>query len=72
MDFDAQAKSYQQQVLPEDVRRIVIEAGHPDYRRKYVGLSGAVIGIVRFGESAPAVQVYEVVGITGAQIVAAV
>jgi transketolase len=40
--------------------------------RKYVGLSGAVIGIARFGESAPAAQVYDTLGITSAQIVAAV
>ncbi len=70
--FDAQSIGYQQQVLPEGVRRIAIEAGHPDYWRKYVGLSGAVIGIARFGESAPAAQVYETLGITSAQIVAAV
>jgi len=70
--FDAQSIGYQQQVLPDGVRRIAIEAGHPDYWRKYVGLSGAVIGIARFGESAPAAQVYETLGITSAQIVAAV
>jgi transketolase len=70
--FDAQSIGYQQQVLPEGVRRIAIEAGHPDYWRKYVGLSGDVIGIARFGESAPAAQVYDTLGITSAQIVAAV
>jgi len=70
--FDAQSIGYQQQVLPEGVRRIAIEAGHPDYWRKYVGLSGHVIGIARFGESAPAAKVYDTLGITSAQIVAAV
>lgn len=70
--FDAQPASYQEHVLPEGVRRIAIEAGHPDFWRKYVGLSGAVIGVARFGESAPAAQVYELLGVTTAKIIAAV
>ena len=70
--FDAQPASYQEQVLPEGVRRIAIEAGHPDFWRKYVGLSGAVIGVARFGESAPAAQVYELLGVTTAKLIAAV
>jgi transketolase len=70
--FDAQPTSYQEQVLPEGVRRIAIEAGHPDFWRKYVGLSGAVIGVARFGESAPAAQVYELLGVTTAKLIAAV
>ena len=70
--FDAQSLAWQQQVLPEGVRRIAIEAGHPDFWRKYVGLSGAVIGIARFGESAPAAQVYTLLGVTVDQLIAAV
>ncbi len=70
--FDAQTADYQQQVLPEGVKRIAIEAGHPDFWRKYVGLTGNVIGIARFGESAPAAQVYELLGMTTAKLVAAV
>lgn len=70
--FDAQPLAWQQQVLPEGVKRIAIEAGHPDFWRKYVGLAGHVIGISRFGESAPAPQVYEAFGITAEQLIAAV
>ncbi len=70
--FDAQPVAWQQHVLLDGVKRIAIEAGHPDYWRKYVGLSGAVIGVNRFGESAPAAQVYEVLGITREALVAAV
>ena len=70
--FDAQPLAWQQQVLPEDVKRIAIEAGHPDFWRKYVGLAGHVVGIARFGESAPAPQVYEALGITSEQLIAAV
>jgi len=70
--FDAQPLAWQQQVLPEGVKRIAIEAGHPDFWRKYVGLAGHVVGIARFGESAPAPQVYEALGITADQLIAAV
>ena len=70
--FDAQPLAWQQQVLPEGVKRIAIEAGHPDFWRKYVGLAGHVIGIARFGESAPAPHVYDAFGITAEQLIAAV
>jgi len=70
--FDAQPLAWQQHVLPEGVKRIAIEAGHPDFWRKYVGLAGHVLGIARFGESAPAPQVYEALGITAEQLIAAV
>ena len=62
--FDRQSLEWQQHVLPKGVKRIAIEAGQPDFWRKYVGLEGAVLGINRFGESAPAPQVYEYLGIT--------
>ncbi|MCR6479532.1 transketolase [Variovorax sp. ZS18.2.2] len=52
--FDRQDDRYRRSVLPEGVPRLAIEAGVTDYWRKYVGLSGAVIGIDQFGESAPA------------------
>jgi transketolase len=52
--FDAQDTNYKEQVLPSSVtKRIAIEAGHPDFWHKYVGLNGKIIGINRFGESAP-------------------
>ena len=41
-----------------------IEAGHADFWRKYVGLEGDVVGINRFGESAPAPSVYSYLGVT--------
>ncbi|NKB36369.1 MAG: transketolase [Gammaproteobacteria bacterium] len=63
--FDAQDESYRNEVLPNDCRkRIAIEAGSPDLWRKYVGLDGAVLGVNRFGESAPGPEVYEHFGIT--------
>jgi transketolase len=62
--FDAQPAAYRQQILPPELPRVVVEAGHPDLWRKYVGLDGAVIGIERFGESAPAGVLYDYFGIT--------
>jgi len=67
--FDRQSRAWQDEVLPKGVRRIAIEAGQGDLWWKYVGLDGAVIGINRFGESAPAPAVYQALGITVDRIV---
>jgi transketolase len=69
--FDRQDTRWQRSVLPHGVPRIAIEAGHPDFWRKYVGLEGRVIGIARFGESAPAAKLYEFFGLTANAITAA-
>ena len=67
--FDRQSADYQAAVLGNGEKRIAIEAAHPDFWRKYVGLHGAVIGIDRFGESAPAGQIFELFGFTVAHAV---
>jgi transketolase len=54
------------------VRRIAVEAGVTDYWRKYVGLEGAVVGIDRFGESAPAQELFKHFGFTPENVVKAV
>jgi transketolase len=69
--FDRQDKSYRESVLPRGVPKVAVEAGVPDYWRKYVGLEGAVVGIDRFGESAPAGELFGHFGFT-AQNVASV
>jgi transketolase len=51
--FDEQPAEYRQQVLPRDVPKLAIEAGATLGWCKYVGDSGGVIGIDRFGASAP-------------------
>jgi transketolase len=56
-------------VLGAHIPRIAIEAAHADFWRKYVGLHGAVIGIDRFGESAPAGQLFDLFGFTVANVV---
>ena len=67
-----------QRELANAIRFLAIDAvnqaklGHPNFWRKYVGLRGAVIGVARFGESAPAAQVYELLGVTTAKLIAAV
>ena len=68
--FDRQSDDYKAAVLGACKKRIAIEAAHPDFWRKYVGLHGAVIGIDRFGESAPAGQLFEMFGFTVGNVVA--
>ncbi|MEE1339959.1 MAG: transketolase [Succinivibrionaceae bacterium] len=63
--FDKQPKEYKEEVLPSACqRRMAIEAGVTDFWYKYVGLNGVVLGIDRFGESAPANQLFELFGFT--------
>jgi transketolase len=71
--FDRQPDAYREAVLPAACRkRVAIEAGVTDYWRKYVGLDGAVIGIDRFGASAPAEALFKYFGFTVEEVVAAV
>ena len=62
--FDRQDAAYKAGILPAGVARVAVEAGVTDYWRKYVGLEGAVVGIDRFGESAPAAQLFQAFGVT--------
>ena len=70
--FDRQGAEYRNSILPARVPKVAVEAGVSDYWRKYVGLEGAVVGIDRFGESAPAADVFKHFGFTPENIVAAV
>ena len=67
--FDRQSAEYKAAVLGGCKKRLAIEAAHGDFWRKYVGLHGAVISIDRFGESAPAGQLFEQFGFTVANVV---
>jgi transketolase len=63
--FAAQDEAYRESVLPASVtRRVAIEAGVPDLWHRWVGPSGRVIGISRFGESAPAKELFAHFGFT--------
>ena len=70
--FDRQRADYKSSVLPDGVPRIAIEAGVTDFWWKYVRAEGAVIGIDRFGESAPAADLFKHFGFTVDNVVATV
>ncbi len=70
--FDHQPQEYRDSILPPSCRkRVAVEAGVTDLWRKYVGLEGKVVGIDRFGLSAPAPAVFKELGITAEAVVAA-
>jgi transketolase len=71
--FDAQDDDYRESVLPKAVTaRVAVEAAVTDGWWKYVGSGGAVVGIDRFGESAPAGELFKEFGFTVDNVVAAV
>ena len=70
--FDRQDAAYKNAVLPKGVKRVAVEAGVTDCWRKYVGLEGAVVGVDRFGESAPAGDLFKFFGFTVEGVVNAV
>ncbi|MBN8475649.1 transketolase [Sulfuritalea sp.] len=71
--FDRQDAAYRESVLPKGVPRVAIEAGVSDGWHKYVGAAdggqGAVIGLNRYGESAPAGALFKEFGFTVANLV---
>ena len=68
-DFDRQEPSYRAAVLPRAVPVLAIEAGVTRGWRAYTGFDGDVIGIDRFGESAPGPAVAAALGLTVAAVV---
>jgi transketolase len=70
--FDRQDENYRSAVLPKGLPRVAVEAGVTDFWRKYVGLEGAVVGIDRFGESAPAGDLFKHFGFTPENVAKAV
>jgi len=70
--FDRQDKAYRESVLPRALPRVAVEAAHSGLWHKYVGLEGAVIGLDRFGESAPAGELFKLFGFTVDNVVATV
>jgi len=69
--FDAQSKEYREQVLPAAVTaRVVIEAGVTEAWWRYAGSQGRVIGMDRFGQSAPAGELFEHFGFSTDNVVA--
>lgn len=67
--FAQTSKDYQESVLPSNIkRRIAVEAGSTLCWHKFVGDEGKIIGIDRFGESAPYMDIYKALGLTSEHI----
>ena len=69
--FAAQPVSYRDEVLPRGIPRVAIEAAHPMSWHRWVGENGVVIGLERFGASAPYQRIYEELGIAVNRVVEA-
>jgi transketolase len=67
--FSRQDAAYRESVLPKGIRRIAMEAAHPMSWYKWVGFDGVVLGIERFGASAPAARIFTELGMTVDRIV---
>ena len=71
--FIAQDKAYQEHVLPSSIKaRLAIEAAAEDYWYRFVGLEGRIIGMNRYGESAPASDVFKAFGFTVEHVISTV
>ena len=70
--FDRQEASYRASVLTHGIPRVAVEAGVTALWHKYVGLDGAVVGIDRYGESAPGPELFNYFGFTVDNVVNAV
>src|SRR5690625_2160287 len=70
--FEAQERSWREQVLPVEIPKMAVEAGSTLGWYKYVGTEGVVVGLDKYGKSAPAADLFEHFGITAAHVVAAV
>ena len=70
--FDRQPRDWRDAVLPPDLPAVAVEAAHPDFWHKYVGRNGTVLGIDRFGASAPAADLYAHFGLSAAAVADAV
>jgi transketolase len=71
--FLAQDDAYRESVIPTSIRaRVAVEAAHPDYWYRFVGLDGAVVGIDRFGLSGKGADAMEALGMTVDHVVAAI
>jgi transketolase len=69
--FAAQPEAYRREVLPPSVRhRLAVEAAHPMSWYRLVGDAGDVLGIERFGASAPFQKIYQEFGLTVENVVA--
>ena len=66
--FAAQPQHYRDTVLPRGVKRVAVEAAHPAPWYRWVGDDGSIVGIERFGASAPFQEIYRQFGITADRV----
>src|SRR5687767_13474119 len=69
--FAAQDAAYRAGIFPSGVPRVAVEAGHPMSWHRWIGDNGVILGLERFGASAPYARLYEELGLTVDKIVAA-
>lgn len=67
--FEAQSADYREQVMPAGVPVLAIEAGNSQYWYRWTGAQGSILGVDRFGESAPAAALFDHFGFTEAHVV---
>lgn len=68
--FNRESDEYREEILPNKCRkRVAIEAGVPDIWYQYVGLDGKVVGLHRFGLSAPGAEVMKELGIDAQHVI---
>ena len=71
--FERQDEAYRRAVLPDEVRaRVAVEAGVREPWWRYVGSAGLILGIDRFGESAPAKELFQHFGFTAETVRSAI
>ncbi len=68
--FERQDAAYRKSVIPRHLPRLAVEAGSTGLWWKYVGEDGDVVGLDRFGESAPGAALFQHFGITAAAVAA--
>ena len=62
--FAQQSPAYRDAVLPAGIPRVAVEAGHPMSWYEWVGSNGLIIGLSRYGASAPYEKIYQELGLT--------
>jgi len=67
--FAKQPQSYRDSVLPPGVPRLALEAAAPMSWYRWVGERGVIMGIERFGASAPYQRIYQELGLTVDRVV---
>jgi transketolase len=67
--FAQQSTDYQNTVLPPGIARLAVEAGSPMSWYRWVGSTGAILGLERFGASAPGAKVFQELGFTVEHVV---